>query len=669
MNLKKAKIEELKVSEACLKNSTKGIILKENIPQNMFFSDEGLTTRPGLFPFDELIFDSDKTYNNYAYTEFTDCYYYRDELKGRVFIIIDDNDMSNATYHFHIMWSDGSVQQIGKIEFTRASSTTFGRPESFTIYTGKATRGCGIYFLVRLVYENGQEDFVRMYELNAQMDGWDYIYSDDYYVPTVLAFGRGQSYHIAEELDSRISFSRPIKPESENLLTDRFLAYYTTDGYSEIFELPFKEIGDGVIRCIYTDFSSNYYLTIDSGENLSNGVIIDSKTYYVYCNRKNGTLCFADENNVRTAPPFAGMENNLKVSASRKESDDLRKLAAMSKSMSIPAGRKGSGNQTVIFYGNMLSEAGKICWINSENPLYFPKDLSATPGNIANKLEGAYVYQNKLYVYDNEKRYSASVHTADSFDLPLVIKGVLPANTIDYDRITFNGTVILPQELIPSTVTVFPDNVLVSGKNGEIYEQSGESPFRKVADLSGYGFVPEVAASYKNGYLLINDRDGYYYDPSKESLFYWELNANVIGTFSFSDECIIFAKCLCKQYRHLIYALSFTGNTDGAVTDISSVLNKFFVEVESILVCEFETEDVYHKRLHTVIIDTGLSKNTFRANLFAEGSRALESDIQFKGGTKSIRYGVRFKRLKLRLVGIGLTFRGAKALYYGGKTF
>lgn len=667
MNLKKAKLEALKTCELNLQEIGKVTDKRFYLPNNVIFQSDKLVTRPGAYPYGELIFDSENTYNVYDHTVFTDCYYYKDGQKGRVFIIVDDDETTNVVFYFFIMWSGGEKQSIGKIYFTRASETTFGVPESFTLYKGKATRGCGLYLLVRLVYDNGQEDFVRMYELSSDMKKWEYVYVNDYYIPTILAFGRGNKYYLAEEADKRISFSKPIRPESENILTDVFFAYYTTDGYSSTFELPHKDISNDAIHCVYSNLTNEYTFSIDSGKSQSSVVVIDSKNYKFCCNRALGNLYFTDDKGAKTALPFVGVENNLQITASRKENNDLIKLGAMSKSMQVPAGREGKIGQTVIFYGNVLDEGGKVCWINSENPLYFPKNCTATPGDLSNKLEGGYTFNGKLYMYDQENLYSASVRTAESSDLSLILKGISSINKVDYDSFTFNQAIRLPQEILNDTVMVFENKVLFAGKGGGIYEHSGS--IKRITDLSKEKFSPLFAVSYKGGYLLCGHREAYYYDLLSKRLSLWDFAAEMMGGFSFSDDCILFAKCLCQQNRTLIYPLRFEGNLDGGISDITTKPLIFYARVQARVICRFNSDDTYYKSLYATVLDTDPLGDLIQVNIFADQKRITNAFINFYGGLKTIRYAGRFKKLEIHILGEGLVFNKAKIIYYDGKTF
>ena len=336
--------------------------------------------------------------------------------------------------------------------------------------------------------------------------------------------------------------------------------------------------------------------------------------------------------------------------------------------MSIPAGREGSGNQTVVFYGNALKEGGKICWINSENPLYFPKDFEATPGNIQNKLLGAFVFNNALFVYDNEHLYSGEISTAGELNLELILNGVLSASKAEYDKITFNKTVALPEEILPPTLSVLHDRVILATKSGKIYELRGSKmALEEVADLSHYGFVPLFAVSYKGGFLVLNEKNAYYYDPKNKALFNWTLSATTIGGFSFSSDCLLFANCLCNRTQNLIYAIRFEGENDWAISDIGDKLNTFASLTEGEIICNFDVDTAFYKRLNSVIIEAKPSNATFRACVFADGKREGKSFIEFKGGNKTIRQGNRFKRLTLHLIGSELSFVSASIAYLDGK--
>lgn len=671
MTLKNAKLEKLKTAESKDIRESVKFGSSEGLPINMLFDEDKLRTRPGTKPYDKPIFDSARTFDNYERVLFTDCYYYKDNVKGRLIIVVDNDLMSNIKYHFYIAYSNGQSDSAGFIEFTRASYDTFGIPDTFTVYTGKPTRGKGIYFMVRLVYGEGMEDVVRIYELSEDMSEWLYMYSGDFYVPTVLAFGRGENYYRANESEQRIVLSKPVRLEDENLLTNQFIAYYSTDGYSSAFQLPYEDLGDEGISCVYRTVTDEYTFNIPAGAYISEPITIDSKKYRFGCNRSLGTIYFLDSNSASVAFPYLGFENNLKVSACRKISDEMIKLGAMSKCMAFPTGREGNGSKTVVFYGNVLDEGGKLCWINSEKPLYFPKGCSASPGDINNKLLGAYFYRNSLYVFNSEELYQGSVSKADNFDLSLVLKGISPSSKVNYDIISFKGVTLLPQEPISETVAVFDDRILFAGKKGGVYELSlgAALKVKKVADLSYDDFTPTFAVTYKEGYLLANNLKAYYYHPKKECLSAWELLPSIIGGYSFTEETILFAECSCREMSTLIYALHFAGEEDVILNDyFDGEADYHSGHINTKLSCEFDTDTLYNKRLHTVVIDTLPSDKSIKASLIADGEEVYSETVSLETGTAILRYGARFKDLKLKIEGEGITFIKARLVYYDGKT-
>ncbi|MBO5909191.1 MAG: hypothetical protein J6Q67_05355, partial [Clostridia bacterium] len=176
---------------------------------------------------------------------------------------------------------------------------------------------------------------------------------------------------------------------------------------------------------------------------------------------------------------------------------------------------------------------------------------------------------NNLYVFNSEELYVGSISIADSFDLSLVVKGISSAGKVNYDRITFKGANVLPQEPIADSVAVFDDRVLFASKKGGVYELSlgAALKVKKVADLSCDDFTPTFAVTYKDGYLLANNSKAYYYHPKKECLSVWELLPSIIGGYSFTEETILFAECSCREMSTLIYALRFEGEEDFILND------------------------------------------------------------------------------------------------------
>ncbi|MBO5909386.1 MAG: hypothetical protein J6Q67_06410, partial [Clostridia bacterium] len=95
MTLKNAKLEKLKTAENKDLRETVKFSSSDGLPVNMLFDEDKLRVRPGTKPYNKPIFDSARTLDNYERVLFTDCYYYKDNVKGRLIIVVDNDLMSN----------------------------------------------------------------------------------------------------------------------------------------------------------------------------------------------------------------------------------------------------------------------------------------------------------------------------------------------------------------------------------------------------------------------------------------------------------------------------------------------------------------------------------------------------------------------------------------------
>ena len=543
-------------------------------------------------------------------------------------------------------------------------------PATITIYTGKATRGIGVYLVVRRVYDNNQEDLVQIYELDKAMTAWEHIYSSDYYVPTVLAFGRGISYYRAKE-EANVSLSAPVKLEDENLLTRQFIAYYSTDGYSSAFELPYENLGNEAINCRYKTLSGEYSFTISPDENRSPLILVENKRIALSCNRALGIVFFVDEYNAALPLPYFEIENNLKFSAWMPPNNERINLGAMTRCIKLASTSAENEEGLVVFYRNELEDGGKINWINCKNPLYFPKGATATPGDIKNKLKGGFLFNNMLCVFDNEMLYTANVTSAKDFDLSFVIKGFSSTKDVSYDKITFNKAIKLPQEPIEKTVEVLTDRVLFSGKQGGVYEiKSGSlSNIERVADLSPLGFNAKFSLIYKGGYLLFNEKEACYYHPLKKSLFLWEIISTTVAGLSLSDECCLIACTQDDDGDTIINPLIFDYDEDSVVVDFSEIPVSASKKISSKLSCDFSLEPVFKKRLYAVILETEANNSVVEVEVLCDGKSIYSKELTFDDDIKILRYGASFKGLKLKLSGENIEFKNAKLVYCDGKTY
>ncbi len=340
--------------------------------QNLWFKDKRLKTRCGLSakPQNAVVTEMESRYDifNYHLTQ-TSVNRYGIEYKIAYSTVLSDD--YKITVRVYLVSSDVNIISVGSLTFLRVSSEMFNIPTSILFYTGTAQSGGGIYALVTLTnQENASEKYYNIYEINQDFTDWERVY--DYYVPTILVNGRGNKYDIAHS-ESGITLPNVKTVESQNLLTPLFYSYYTSDGYSSVFRLPFCDLSSDTVVC-----RINYTAASFVEWRVSGNTIADTKSFMGYdimleVDREKATLSFFKEGQPYAIPIIPTYnENNIKVTAGKETENGFTTVVDSSCILQADGRVYLGGGQN----GNLIITA------KSENPLYFPKrSLAEVGGN------------------------------------------------------------------------------------------------------------------------------------------------------------------------------------------------------------------------------------------------------------------------------------------------
>ena len=103
------------------------------ILENCFLENGNIVSRKGLEATGSDVFvKSDMSVEEMSFID-TDCYLYFGKKYGRVTVSVSDNLTDNIIYNIRLVCSDGSVENLGQIIFSRVTYEQFGVPDSFTV--------------------------------------------------------------------------------------------------------------------------------------------------------------------------------------------------------------------------------------------------------------------------------------------------------------------------------------------------------------------------------------------------------------------------------------------------------------------------------------------------------------------------------------------------------
>lgn len=376
-----------------LKSSIKDNALSDC--SNIWLSNGRIKTRPGFTSKESSVFVPPlKEYQDEYNYEFTSC---NVEIEGKTYkvaisdICIDD---SVVFYNVYFIDENGEITPKGEINLSRVSSDIFYRVKSVLVYQGKKQNGCGIYMLITQENQyNEKEVFYSLRELDETYSNWRVVTT--FYTPTVYINGRGNKYSIARN-ENNFNLPSPEKIESLNLLNGEFNAYYTSDGFSNSFRLPFTDLSQKRIKCRI------YYTLVDFVEwEIKENIISDTKQFFgkevtITADREKGNIFFTTTDGDYAIPVMDMYnENNIKITAVKEIKNQNKKLSN-AKNIAYSEGR------TFITFGESSNE---IISILNENPLYFPSDSTVKIGDDSKEITAIAVKEEKLLTFFKDETH------------------------------------------------------------------------------------------------------------------------------------------------------------------------------------------------------------------------------------------------------------------------
>ncbi len=514
-----------------------------------------LETRPGLFTApDRLISHSEFNGAQYIRTLATDI---QAETMGETKSLVIQMIEYDISSHFIVTYflnSDGTVYSRAVMSFFRVSSDTFYIPQRVNFYKGRPLNGAGLYALVETVNcENSTQVQGIVYELSQ--DFTEFLRVSSAYVPTVLINGRGNKYEMAKQTNQAFT-GTPTRIEGLNVLESDFHAYYSTDGRSSSFRLPFAELSSGrVLARLYYGVNTYVEWNILEGNDSASAQLYGVEVT-MQINREKGIVSFTVPAGEYELPLITERnENNLRITACKDSGFSLKDLVAADSVLNKDS--------------KILVGAGsKIFIADIRQPLYFPVESVADLGAADGKITALATVNKKAVAFTGNRIYSLNIQSGDALNFTSLLA--------ENDAIFYKADRITPQcedygmgcEQKGSLITAGRRLFWCSG--GRFYSMGASMEIQCISDkiaplleACGVSFSSACSVRLKNKILFLWDNKALVLEngnkTGEEAVWhYWVFPENLRMLGGFSTAAGEMLLCLNKNGKH-----SFTAELSG----------------------------------------------------------------------------------------------------------
>ena len=510
--------------------------------KNIIFENGCIKTRQGLKNELEDILDvSDYLPADNVEYRITDTEYTYEGKKGRIAVAdirYDDTLYINSMF---LVFSDCSVKPIGQIFYNRVDSDIFYLPKYILFFVGAPTRGAGIYAFVCLTNEGDPtESEYAIYEVGTDYNKWEMCTS--YYIPTIYVNGRGNLYEEARALNQAYT-GTPKTLETLNILQGVFYAYYSSDGLSYSFRMPYSDLADKAVVCrIYYNTENYSEWVVYSGKNSSAEVSFMGQKVIMNVNRLTGTVNFTCEEKNYPIPVMPlYKENNMRFQAVKETEQNYNDIVSC---------------KFIVSHSNRLFFAGgnkknKIYSADNSNPLYFPECYNNDIGSSDGNIKALCSVGDRLLAFKEGEIYSVSINEGKYLNKI----SLLSDNSKYFKDI---GSFVIKRIVSDVRCSIrgglrslgnFP---IWQGNDYKIYTLSGDKI--KLVSKEIDSLIKELFADKNNSfevsgnnYILMNRNNAVIIDltDDKNSAYYWEFpkKIKIIGAVSGGENTAFIINC------------------------------------------------------------------------------------------------------------------------------
>ncbi len=485
------------------------------ISKNVWQNNLNLETRPGLLAKKECLIGDGQYYHlTPAVTEPTSVVY---ESGGKLYRLVYKNvdiDVSTQICFTSLVSEDGSVLKRGEILFLRTSSDTFYIPQKFHFFAGKpaSASGSGIFAIVKLINcENSAQVSSKIFELNKNLTSWTQVTST--YTPTILINGRGNRFDTARQVNP-VHTGNPTRLEGQNALTPEFFSYFSSDGYSSSFMLPFSTLNTATVSARFYYSARNYVDWHIGASQTSTTATLYNVTVTMKVSREKGIISFSTASGEYSLPFVSeNNQNNLRVFASKDTGYSLTEIADADVSLT---------HDGKLFLGC----ENKIFSCSCENPFNFPTDSVSHLWGEDTFITALAPLDDKLLIFTKSKVFKA--HISDGKNLNS--HSLLADNNFSKGPHSLDITCLEPNVGATQKSAIIPlgKKLVFLGSDGQFYNLS-QSETENIS-LNFSDFVPQILGEYstvsgikeKNNLIFFWDNQALCFDLLNKAWSHWE---------------------------------------------------------------------------------------------------------------------------------------------------
>jgi len=523
--------------------------------KNVWLSNGMLKTRPGIVTeYNRLLdnLDFQGFYHNYNTADI------EISINGEMHqIITEEIEFDDSTYIYltHFINSQGAPNGRAEMHFQRIDDSNFFRPSKIVFFKGAPQNGCGIFAFVKLVnIENYKEKTSHIYELDAKFSTWNRIVST--YIPTVYINGRGNMYEISSASNQAFK-GTPTRLEKLNILNGRFHAYYSSDGHSSSFRLPFSNIADDTVECRFYYSLENYIEWVVEATETSATAQIDNVPVILNIDRSKGIFYFTVEAGDYELPLIGHQnENNIRITATKNTDYNLSDVASSVCALS-------ANSKILLANNNVIFES------DYKNPLYFPTDSVIVIGDSDTPITALSLKGGNVIAFKSEETHRIAIKNGVALNFTSLLA--------DNDRVFFSSDSLYSKCISKEIGCKDKNSVLSYGGSffwqsatGDIYTLNTSD---KAICLSGNisHLIPSIfigdsksfAAKQDSYNLFLSNHSALimYYNDKNPIWYYWEFPQDIyfIGAFTLNGK----ANFLIKSTEgHFCYTANLGGQED-----------------------------------------------------------------------------------------------------------
>ena len=475
-----------------------------------------------------------------------------------------------------------------------------------------------------------------------------------------------------------LNYPEPERPEDLNLLSGKFKCYFTSDGFSAVFRLPFGDLDPAsTVKCRLYSTTEDYIEWSFGPYEYYCTRTVDGQNNTLYVNREMGYIRFlGDDSPYDYYVPIMEYcpRNNLMVIATTRAHLADEEIVTSRAAINL--------NNLIYFYGNKKNPNCIIC-AKSENPLYFPQSSTLNLGDSSTGVTSLKIQNGKLIAFKPGETYRI---TAASESEQFEKESVLPERTLYVKGETLKSLMIDGRVGCsnPATIRLCGNRLVWLSSDGAVYALATTTygnttnVYRVSRPL---GDRLKTALQNQNNAFAVTDNGKYilvlgnsafvmnykvrgfgysktYYagdDKLKSPAWYvWSLpeNNEIYGGTVIGGEAVMYSKFGDGLYCNTV---TLSGNKDvlfslengQTVTATSPIKSGFTTKA-------FDFGGAHRlKRLDCVFIN-GECKNTALLTL-TDGNRKLSRRVSFKNAGDCLRTGACMPALRVVTAGIHCT--------------